>query len=210
MMNNDNLQFNQPLKFVRNVARGKHIVLFYEEAEYARMLLFEFLNSGLIQKERCSYISEEETESVEREMYDAGIGTREFLNNGHLSVYQISNLADHPYIPPMELERLSQLALHSGTKKNGHQPDRLVLKCIFKINTQQQIRSNLDWERDYRDKDLKRLRGTMICTYPVNNILFTISDSIGDYGRWMSNILELYDGVIFARKLWKGVAFNLD
>jgi hypothetical protein len=50
----------------------------------------------------------------------------------------------------------------------------------------------------------------MICTYPVNNILFTISDSIGDFGKWMGSILELYDGVIFARKLWKGLAFALD
>ena len=32
-------------------------------------------------------------------------------------------------------------------------------------------------------------------------------DLIRDYGKWMSSILELYDGVIFARKLWKGVAF---
>ncbi len=209
-MNNDNLQFKQPLKFVRNVRPGNHIVLFYEEAEYARMLLFEFLKGGLIQKERCSYISEEEAESVKREMNDAGIGTHEFLNNGQLLVHQIPNLADHPHIPPTELERLSQLALHPGTKKNGSQLDRLVLKCIFKINTQQQIKSNLEWERDFRDRNLKRLHGTMICTYPVNNILFTISDAIGDYGRWMSSILELYDGVIFARKLWKGVAFNLD
>jgi MEDS: MEthanogen/methylotroph, DcmR Sensory domain len=136
MINNDNLQFfNQPLKFGRNVRPGNHIVLFYEEAEYARMLLFEFLKGGLIQKERCSYISEEEAESVKREMNDAGIGTHEFLNNGQLLVHQIPNLADHPHIPPM----------HPWTKKNGGQPDRLVLKCIFKINTQQQIRSNLEW-----------------------------------------------------------------
>jgi DcmR-like sensory protein len=98
MMNNDNLHFfKQQLKFVRNVGRGKHIVLFYEEAEYARMLLFEFLNSGLIQKEHCRYISEEGTESVKREMYDAGISTHEFLNNGQLLVHQIPNLADHPH-----------------------------------------------------------------------------------------------------------------
>ena len=69
--------------------------------------------------------------------------------------------------------------------------DNFKMQCIFKINTQQQIRSNLEWERDYRDRDLKRLHGTMICTYPVNNILFTISDSIGDYGKWMNSILEL-------------------
>ena len=199
--------FEQPLKFVRNVRRGKHIVLFYEEAEYARIILFEFLHSGLIQKERCIYISEEETESVKREMYDAGISIREFLNNGLLLVHQIPNLADYSNIPSPELERLSQFVSDPRTK-NG-QPDRLVLKCIFKINTQEQIRSNLEWEREYRERNLKRLHGTMICTYPVNNILLTISDSVGDYGRWMNNLLELYDGVIFARKFWKGVAFTL-
>ncbi len=42
----------------------------------------------------------------------------------------------------MELDRLSQFALHTGIK--NAQPDRLILKCIFKINTQQQIRSNLE------------------------------------------------------------------
>jgi hypothetical protein len=46
----------------------------------------------------------------------------------------------------------------------------------------------------------------MICTYPVHNIIPTISD----YGRWMNELLEIYDGVIFARKFWKGVAFSLD
>jgi hypothetical protein len=49
----------------------------------------------------------------------------------------------------------------------------------------------------------------MICTYPVHNIIPTISDS-GNYGRWMNELLEIYDGVIFARKFWKGVAFSLD
>jgi hypothetical protein len=27
---------------------------------------------------------------------------------------------------------------------------------------------------------------------------------------WMNDLLEIYDGVIFARRFWKGVAFNLD
>jgi hypothetical protein len=43
----------------------------------------------------------------------------------------------------------------------------------------------------------------MICTYPVNNIIPTILDS-GNYGKWMNDLLEIYDGVIFARKFWKG------
>jgi hypothetical protein len=46
--------------------------------------------------------------------------------------------------------------------------------------------------------------------HPVDNIIPTISDSTGAYGKWMNDLLSMYDGVIFARHLWKGVAFNLD
>jgi hypothetical protein len=40
----------QPFNFVRKVKHGKHIVLFYEEPEYARMIIFEFIKSGLTQR----------------------------------------------------------------------------------------------------------------------------------------------------------------
>ncbi|WP_162477594.1 MEDS domain-containing protein [Nitrososphaera sp. AFS] len=180
-------------------------MLFYEETEYARIILFEFLKNGLLNKERCVYISEENVEAVEREMSDAGINTEEFMKNELLSVHQVPNLAGYSNITQTTLENLSQFALHPWTKDG--RPDRLVLRCIFKINTQDQIRSNLEWERQFRAKDLKLLQGTMICTYPVSNIIPTISDPNGDYGKWMSDLLELYDGVIFARKFWTGVAF---
>jgi hypothetical protein len=199
--------FDQPLSFVKKVRHGKHIVLFYEEPEYARIILFEFLKSGLDQKERCIYISEEEPESVKREMSDAGINIEQSMKNELLFLHQVPNLSGNARIAPDALERLSQFALHPWTKYDH--PDRVVLRCIFKVDSREQMLSNLEWERDYRVRDLKRLRGTMICTYPVNNIIPTISDS-GDNGEWMSNLLELYDGVIFARRFWKGVAFALE
>jgi DcmR-like sensory protein len=200
--------FDQPLNFVKKVRRGKHIVLFYEETEYARIILFEFLKNGLVNKERCVYISEENVEAVEREMSDAGINAEVFMKNELLFVHQVPNLAGYSNITQTALENLSQFALRPWTKDG--RPDRLVLRCIFTINSREQIRSNLEWEREFRAKDLKHLQGTMICTYPVSNIIPTISDSEGDYGRWMSDLLELYDGVIFARKFWTGVAFLLD
>lgn len=169
------------------------------------MILFEFIKSGLSQKEQCIYVSEEDNEAVKREMSDGGIQVDEFIKNNMLSIHQILNLSS-PQISQITLERLAQITLHPWTKKD--QPDRVVLRCIFKTDTEDQIKSNLKWERDYRYRDLKDLRGTMICTYPVNNIIPTILDS-GNYGRWMNDLLEIYDGVIFARKFWKGVAFSL-
>ena len=198
--------FEQPFNFVRKISHGKHIVLFYEEPEYARMILFEFIKSGLSQREHCVYVSDENIEIVKREMSDAGINIHDFIKNTLLLIHQIPNLAPSR-IPQIAFERLEQVTLHPWTKED--QPDRLVLRCIFKVDTEDQIKSNLQWEHDYRHRDLRGLGGTMICTYPVNNIIPTISNP-GNYGKWMNNLLEIYDGVIFARRFWKGVAFNLN
>ena len=143
-----------------------------------------------------------------REMSEAGISTDEFMKKGLLFVYKIPNLTEYSNINQTTLQKLSEFALRPWTKDN--QPERVVLRCIFKTNTEEQIRSNLEWEREYRLKNLKPVLGTVICTYSVNNIVPTISDSVSGYSKWMSELLELYDGVIFARKFWKGVAFALN
>jgi hypothetical protein len=205
-MTDEEIIFEQPFNFVRKVKHGKHIVLFYEEPEYARMILFEFIKTGLSQRERCIYVSDEDKEAVQREMSDAGIIVDQFTKNDLLSIHQIPNLAA-PQIPQIMLERLAQITVHPWTKED--KPERVVLRCIFKTDTEEQIISNLKWERDYRYRELKGLQGTMICTYSVNNIIPTISES-GGYGKWMNELLEIYDGVIFARKFWKGVAFSLE
>ena len=200
--------FEQPLKFVNQVKEGKHIVLFYEELEYARLILFQFIKNGLIYGKHCSYVSEENIEAVQREMADSRIDINKFTKNDLLHIYQIPSLTDYPGGTQIGTERLENIILDPWTKIG--QPDRLVLRCLYKINTKEQIKSNLKWEHDYRFRDFKSLRGTMICSYPVNDIIPTISEPVGSYGKWMNDLLEIYDGVIFARKFWKGVAFNLD
>ena len=99
--------------------------------------------------------------------------------------------------------------LSNFTDLRPSQGDRIVFKCIYKINTEEEIKSNLKWECEYRLKELKN-RTTTLCTYPVENILSELSDSIGAHAKWMSDLLNMYDGVIFAHRFWKGVAFNLD
>src|SRR5215472_6958755 len=115
------IMFEQPINFVRKVKHGKHIVLFYEEPEYARIISFEFIKSGLSQRERCIYVSEEEKETVQREMSDAGINVDQFTKNDLLSIHQIPNLAGQQ-IPQITLERLAQITVHPWTKEN--KPER--------------------------------------------------------------------------------------
>jgi KaiC/GvpD/RAD55 family RecA-like ATPase len=107
------------------------------------MILFEFIKGGLTQKEQCLYVSEEDNEAVKREMSDGGIKADEFIKNDLLSIHQILNLSS-PQIYQITLERLSQITLDPWTKKD--QQERVILSCIFKTDTEEQIRLNLKWK----------------------------------------------------------------
>ncbi|HEY6884439.1 MAG TPA: MEDS domain-containing protein [Nitrososphaeraceae archaeon] len=204
----DSAFFEQPLNSVHHVKEGQHIVLFHEEVEYAKMISFQFIKSGLAQKKECTYLSEEDVEAVKREMSDSEIDVDKFTLNGLLHVYQVPSLTD--YRPRDFHIRENGLENTPSNFTGLGRSDRIVLRCIYKINTEEQIKSNLKWERQYRLKKLKNGVTTLLCVYPIDNIIPTMSDSTGAYGKWMNDLLAMYDGVIFARRFWKGVAFNLE
>ncbi|HYZ49306.1 MAG TPA: hypothetical protein VE593_00355 [Nitrososphaeraceae archaeon] len=211
----DSALFEQPLNFVHQIDEGKHIVLFYEELEYAKMLSFQFIKTGLALKKDCSYLSEEDEEAVKREMTDAGLGVNKYIQAQQLHIYQVPSLTDYHHKPDYShiegKDKASQQPIDMilNDSPRIRQSDRIVLRCVYKITGEQQIKSNLRWEYGFRCKNLKNIGTTLVSSYPINDIISTISDSTGSYGKWMSTLLELYDGVIFARKFWKGVAFNL-
>jgi hypothetical protein len=174
---------------------------------YARVISFQFIKSGLEDKKMCTYLSDEDVETVKREMADNGIDTNKFTMHGLLHIYQFPCKANyHPrniHINENGLENILSNFTWPG------QGDRMVFNYLYKIDTEEQINSNLKWEREYRLKELKN-RTTLLCTYPVENIIPELSDSTGAHAKWIRELLTMYDGVIFARRLWKGVAFNLD
>ena len=205
----DSAFFKRPLNYVHHIKECQHIVLFYEEIEYARVISFQFIKSGLEDKKMCSYLSDEDVETVKREMAYNGIDVNKFTTNGLLHIYQFPCKTNyHTRNTHIKEHGLTNI-LSNFTDLRPSQGDRIVFNCIYKINTEEEIKSNLKWEREYRLKKLKNTT-TTLCTYPVKNILSELSDSIGAHAKWMSDLLNMYDGVIFAHKFWKGVAFNLD
>ena len=82
-------------------------------------------------------------------------------------------------------------------------------KALNIIHHPEEIKLNLKWEREYRLK-LKNKTIAVLCTYPVEDIIPKLSDSRGAHAKWTRDLLEIYDGVIFVRRFWRGVAFNLD
>jgi hypothetical protein len=199
--------FEQPLNFVNHVKDGQHVVLFYEEIEYGKRISSEFIKSGLEHNKRCSYVSDEDAEEVRRELADDGIDVNKFSLNGLLNIHKAPDLINN--FPKKSLTNKNGLGITSAEPKQG-QPDGTVFRWVNNINTDEQIESTLKWELEYRLKELKNGKTNLLCGYPVDNIIQVLSDSTGPFARWMNALLTMYDGVIFARRLWKGVAFNLD
>jgi hypothetical protein len=199
--------FEQPLNFVNHVKDGQHIVLFYEEIEYAKKISSEFIKSGLERNKRCTYVSDEDAEEVTRELADDGIDANNFSLNGLLTIHKAPDLINN--FPKESLTNKNGLGITTAKPKPG-QPDRTVFRWVNNINTDEQIESTLKWELEYRLNELKNGKTNLLCCYPVDNIIQVLSDSTGPFARWMNAILTTYDGVIFARRLWKGVGFNLD
>jgi hypothetical protein len=191
--------FEQPLNFIKHVKDGQHIVLFYEEIEYAKKFLQNLSKAGL---KMCNYVSYDDAEDVTRELADNGID----INKPSLNIYNAPDLINN--FPKNFLTNKNKL-MTSAKLKPG-QPDRILFRIVRNINTDEQIESTLKWEREYRLKELKNGKTNLLCCYAVDSIIRALSDSTGPFARWKNALLTTYDGVIFARRLWKGVAFNLD
>ncbi len=82
--------YHIPIKFVDSLDSKKHIALFYEEPEYARMIEFRFIKNGLENGEQCVYATEEDSGSIVLEMLSYGIPL-ECFQNKKLRIYQIQN-----------------------------------------------------------------------------------------------------------------------
>jgi hypothetical protein len=134
----DSVLFEQPLNFVHQIDEGKHIVLFYEELEYAKMISFQFIKSGLVHKKDCSYLSEEEVESVKREMSDSGIDVKKLTQNNQLNIYQVSSLTDYPSDILIKEEGESPASTLLNNPSKVGQTDRIVLRCIYKVESEEQ------------------------------------------------------------------------
>src|SRR5689334_12971555 len=118
-----------PLKYVDSVDTRKHIALFYEESEYARLIEFRFLKNGLMRGEQCIYATDEDSGAIVLKMLSFGIPL-EYLENKKLRVYQLHDgFTSRDKI--LENSKKNIQSILSGLKS----PFRIVSRIIPDVNT---------------------------------------------------------------------------
>ena len=184
---------NVPLKFVNNLDTNKHILLLYNDPDYAKRIEFQFIGNGLAKGEHCVYATEEDPAFIKTKMKEHGIEVRDFLGKGLLHIYQTSDPFGHP-----------EGAL-AGTKSNlemilkdSKPPYRMVTMLIPDTGTTEAMDVHIKIEKEFH-YNFANFNGSMMCPYDIKKLEQNKSHD------WMRELLDSHHSAIYATSSEDGV-----
>lgn len=195
----------------------KHVVLFYEEPEYARLVQIRFLSNGLKRGELCIYFAsdDEDLQLMQTDMQQCGVDVANYARRGLLQLHmrppRIENRGSHKAARE-EYRKVIESTYLTAPNHENSMPDRIrgvgsLQPYIFASkNTTSRgdvASSQLLMEQLFHSEDRKSFSGIWMCKYQVANIIGSMDKE------WMKVLLENHDAVLFLRKSYGGCALDL-
>ena len=186
-----------PLRFVDSLDIRKHIVLFYDDPDYAQKIEFQFIKNGLLRQESCIYASEEDPHHIINKMIAYGIEAEEFLKKRLLFVYQLDNPFECPEGPIMGAQSSFKEIL-----SDIRSPFRVVARIVPDVSTLEGMSVELKLEQNFHST-FNNFKGSVICPYHIEKMEATKRK------KWFSKLFENHHSAIFAPKDRQGGVFEL-
>jgi hypothetical protein len=200
LSNAKNNDHHDPLKFIDMLSGHKHIVLFYEELEAARIVESRYLKNGLLKGQAGIHIAPDDIDlsSIENEMTNNGIDVESFVKKGVLHIRQVSDTRKDQGGKVKRFENIAMEILDDLKP-----PFRAVVIHVSEVNTEEQMASKLVAEHSYHSS-FSSFGGSLLCSYPVEQI------EPKRRGKWIEDILKNHHSAIFLTKPGEGIAFNME
>jgi hypothetical protein len=212
------INLRQVFDFMDNVEElPRHIVMFYEEPEYARMVALRFLKNGLQRGERCTYDMPEQedgqksddTSFLEKEMQESGIDTsyykdKELLFLNSFYEYDITDFDSFR----KRADEIYNMLLKQFGSESRFPTWRWVGRPHANIRTNDGMVIQIQIEKYFQnDARARRVydKVTAICTYRLNNI----SEALDKQELWVKELIQSHDAVIYLPKNGNGLALRL-
>jgi hypothetical protein len=154
------------LRYVNKLARGNHVVVFYDDPKEMRKILSEIVRNGLSKKEVVGYLGRDPNEA------------RNFLSENGIDVgrYERDGLMDIGELAP---EQSCRLGIEYSSKpdafmnwlrayfnKRGRRPFRIIIDSPLNFGNQQRtIEIEKMIERHFGGKTSGKLPGKLVCVY---------------------------------------------
>lgn len=183
-----------PLRYVDSLEQKQHILLLYEDMEYAKMIEFRFLKNGLANGENCIYVTHEDSGSIVLKFLNYGIPLQ-YFQSGKLKVIQIrENCGNGQQMLDQSKEDIELILV------NLIPPYRVVGRIVPNISTIDGMTVQLELENKTHSC-FDDFRGSIMCTYNMSRIEKTKRKI------WMGELRQTHHTVIHATKFGEGGVF---
>lgn len=152
-----------PMKFISSLREQKHLMLFYEDPESAKLIEFLFLKQGLDSGENCIYATGEDSGDVILSLLRYGIPQESFFTK-RIQVFHI------PSFSGTSEEIVLQCKKHiTKMLADLKKPFRIVSRIVSDVSTEQGITAELEIEKCVHGC-FDDFGGSIMCPYDISTI----------------------------------------
>ncbi len=180
-----------PIRFIDSIKEKQHIALFYEDAEYARLLEFRFIKNGLDNGEQCIYATEDDSGEIVLKLLRYGIPLDDFITKRILVFHLESLTGDRDSMMSSCKCKINEIM--SGL--DG--PFRIVSRIVPDVSTLLGMDVEMELE-ELTHQNFDAFGGSLICPYDISKIESTRKS------QWLARLRSAHHAVIYAPRFGEG------
>ncbi|NOJ27118.1 MAG: hypothetical protein DA330_03810 [Nitrososphaera sp.] len=185
-----------PIKFLDRLEGNNHILLLYDNQEYADLIIARYFLNGLEKEESCIFFTADKPEIIEKRLSAQGIDVDYYKKKNSLRIYRIE-MSDANKLDT----RGTLKSLRKEATRGMKPPYRFVGRTITDIESKQGMQLGLALERTGHEH-FGEFDNSQMCYYDISRIEKSRRDE------WISGLLKSHHQVIYASEQDKAVAFE--
>jgi hypothetical protein len=188
----------RPIKFIDQLEGNKHIVLLYDNEDYADLIIARYFSKGLEKGESCVFFTDEDPKKIRRMLTSQGLDVERYEKANTLRIFQMPK----PDSSNQQIDVLTILrGIRSASTTGMKRPFRFAGRTIPDIESRNGIMQGMVVERTGQEH-FDEFDNAQMCFYDIRKIEPTKKDE------WIKQLLENHHKVIFASDPDRAVAFD--
>ncbi|MEW6604238.1 MAG: MEDS domain-containing protein [Thermoproteota archaeon] len=188
----------RPAKFLDRLEGNNHIVLLYDDAKYADMIIARYFLNGLEKGESCIFFTPDDPKKIEERLSAQGIDVNLYKKKNSLRIFCIERSDENKLDTLATLKRIRDEATR-GMKP----PFRFAGRTITDTATVEGMKLGMMVEKTGHEH-FAEFDNSQLCFYDISGIEPSRRDE------WIRQLLKNHHHVIYASDPGRAVAFETD
>jgi hypothetical protein len=189
----------RPIKFLDRMERNNHIVLLYDNEEYADLVISRYLLNGLQKGESCIFFTADKPEIIEERLSGEGIDVDSYKQTNSLRIFRIERSDADKFDKFDALGTLKHI--REEATKGMKPPYRFVGRTIMDTGSKEGMKLGLVVEKTGHEH-FEEFDNSQLCYYNISGI------EQSKRNEWISELLKNHHHVIYASEPDRAVAFE--